>query len=259
MGPPMTDNARTDPECAALSNKDILTLWETGEHRHDVDKALLIAAAFDPGLGWDELARLPLGRRDSLIIRLRERMFGDRIPIAVQCPNCRERLEFDTSASELLSCCPPNDSPTDIAFDLAGYHIVARPLNSLDLANLRPDMSRAAARQALVCETVVHASLDGATVAPAELPAQAVTALAEKLVEVDPAADLHFALSCPDCRRAWVATFDITAYFWRELSAIARTMLEDVHQLATAYGWREDEILGLSTARRAFYLSRINP
>jgi hypothetical protein len=255
----MAENALADAGCVPLSNHDILTLWETGEHRHDADRALLIAAAGYRDLAWDDLAKLPLGRRDSLIIRLRERMFGDRIPIAVQCPNCRERLEFDTSASELLSCCPPNDRPTDIAFEVAGYHIVARPLDSRDLANLRPDMPRAAARQALVCETVVQASLDGATVAPTDLPTQAVTALAEKLVEADPAADLHFALSCPDCRRAWVATFDITAYFWRELSAIARTMLEDVHQLATAYGWREDEILGLSAARRAFYLSRINP
>jgi hypothetical protein len=246
-------------DCVALSSQDILALWEAGEHSHDVDKALLIAAAAYPDLAWDDLARLPLGRRDSLIIRLRERMLGDRIPIAVQCPTCQERLEFDTSASELLSCCPATDTAAEIELNIAGYRVLARPLDSRDLTGLRPGMTRAAGRHQLVSQTVMNAWSGDAAVAVADLPAEVIVALAEKLVEADPAADLHFALSCPDCGHAWVATFDITAYFWRELAATAQAMLEDVHLLATAYGWREAEILSLSSARRAFYLSRINP
>jgi hypothetical protein len=100
---------------------------------------------------------------------------------------------------------------------------------------------------------------DDAPVVAQDLPEAVITALAARLVEVDPVADLSFGLSCPACSHDWSASFDITAYFWRELSAMARAMLEDVHLLATAYGWREADVLSISAARRAFYLSRINP
>ena len=34
-------------------------------------------------------------------------------------------------------------------------------------------------------------------------------------------------------------------------------LLDEVHQLATAYGWTEAEILALSDTRRAAYLDRV--
>jgi hypothetical protein len=248
-----------DTDCVALSNQDILALWEAGEPRHDVDRALLIAAAAYPGIDWSALTHLPVGRRDSLIIRLRERMLGDVIPVTVQCPACQERLEFDTSASELLSCCPAEDAGTMVELELGEYRARARPLDSADLTTLRDGLSRADARAHLIGRAVEGAWHEGAPVAAAALPEAMIAALAAKLVEVDPVADLSFGLSCPACSHGWSASFDITNYFWRELSAMARTMLEDVHLLATAYGWREDDVLAMSAARRAFYLSRINP
>ena len=248
-----------DTDCVALSNQDILALWEAGEPRHDVDKGLLLAAAGYPGIDWDALTRLPVGRRDSLIIRLRQRMLGDGIPVTVQCPACQERLEFDTSASELLSCCPAEDAATVVELELDGYRVRARPLDSVDLTTLPQGLSRAEARAHLIGRVVERAWLEAAPVPPADLPEPVVAALAGKLVEIDPVSDLSFGLGCPACAHAWSASFDITIYFWRELSAMARAMLEDVHLLATAYGWAEGDILRMPAARRAFYLSRINP
>lgn len=248
-----------DTDCVALSNQDILALWEAGEPRHDVDRALLIASAAYPGIDWDVLTHLPVGRRDSLIIQLRQRMLGDGMPVTVQCPMCQERLEFDTSATELLSCCPAEDADTVAELEVDGYRVRARPLDSVDLTTLPQGLSRAAARAHLIGRVVEAAWHEDAAVAPADLPDAVVAALASRLVEIDPVADLSFALMCPACGHAWSASFDITVYFWRELSAMARAMLEDVHLLATAYGWREDDVLKMSAARRAFYLSRINP
>lgn len=248
-----------ETDCAVLSNQDILALWEAGEPRHDVDRALLIAAAAYPGIDWGTLTHLPVGRRDKLIILLQERMFGDTIPVTVQCPACQERLEFDTSASELLSCSPADDAGTVVELELDGYRVRVRPLDSADLTTLRQGLSRADARVHLVGRTLLGAWHDGEPVAATALPETVIAAIAAMLAEVDPIADLSFGLTCPACSHGWTASFDITAYFWRALGAMARAMLEDVHLLATAYGWREDDVLAISAARRAFYLSRINP
>lgn len=44
-----------------------------------------------------------------------------------------------------------------------------------------------------------------------------------------------------------------------EISARARTLLVEVHQLASAYGWSEREILSLAPERRAPYLAMVAP
>jgi hypothetical protein len=38
---------------------------------------------------------------------------------------------------------------------------------------------------------------------------------------------------------------------------LAKAYLNEVHMLAWAYGWREADILAMSSARRQFYLERV--
>jgi hypothetical protein len=51
--------------------------------------------------------------------------------------------------------------------------------------------------------------------------------------------------------------FDMLAYFWSEIQMGARRLLREIHVLASAYGWRESEILTLSAARRRAYLELV--
>ena len=62
---------------------------------------------------------------------------------------------------------------------------------------------------------------------------------------------------CPACRHRWQAVFDILTFFWTEIRREARRLLEHVHVLARAYGWREGEILALSERRRQAYLEMV--
>jgi hypothetical protein len=41
------------------------------------------------------------------------------------------------------------------------------------------------------------------------------------------------------------------------MEARAKRLLAEVHLIASAYGWSEAEILGLSRARRDFYLDMV--
>ena len=79
-----------------------------------------------------------------------------------------------------------------------------------------------------------------------------------QMAEVDPQANLQLDLSCPACGHRWQVLFDIGSFFWSELNAWAQRLLAEVHVLASAYGWREADILNLSPSRRQFYLGLIS-
>jgi len=62
---------------------------------------------------------------------------------------------------------------------------------------------------------------------------------------------------CPDCNDAFEARLDPPDFLWAEVDARARGLLDDVHTLANAYGWREVDILALSPPRRRAYLDLV--
>jgi hypothetical protein len=74
----------------------------------------------------------------------------------------------------------------------------------------------------------------------------------------DPQADIHIALSCPLCKSEKKIAFDISSFLWSELNAWAVRTLREVHILASAYCWRETDILAMSPWRRQFYLEVLN-
>ena len=90
----------------------------------------------------------------------------------------------------------------------------------------------------------------------AGLPAEAEPWLVGALTTVDPQADLVVALACGDCGTAWEERLDVSAFLVARLAAMAARLIDEVHQLATAYGWTETTILGLSGRRRTQYLER---
>ena len=86
------------------------------------------------------------------------------------------------------------------------------------------------------------------------LPEAVVTAVVEAMAAADPQADVRTELGCPSCGHRWPCSFDIVSFFWSEIEAWAWRVLQDVHRLARAYGWREQDILELSPWRRRVYL-----
>jgi hypothetical protein len=89
------------------------------------------------------------------------------------------------------------------------------------------------------------------------LSEDAITRLAERIGECSPDAEAPLDFICPSCGHQWRAFFDIAAFFWAEIAAQARRLLREVHILASAYGWREADILAMSARRRQAYLEMI--
>jgi len=85
----------------ALGALDLTRAWEWGESRHPVDRALVLLALGLPGMGREELAALPLGRRDALLLRLRALTLGPVLEVFVSCKHCNGSLEFSGTTEEL--------------------------------------------------------------------------------------------------------------------------------------------------------------
>jgi hypothetical protein len=115
-----------------------------------------------------------------------------------------------------------------------------------------------AARALLLEQCIRSAERRGDEITAAQLPESVVERISARMSEADPQADIQLALKCPVCSDEWNAAFDIESFFWIEINAWAARILGEVHILASAYGWSEQEILRVSAWRRECYLNLVN-
>jgi uncharacterized protein (UPF0212 family) len=245
-----------------LSASQLVNLWERGPGQHPAQRALALLEAAHPEDSPQELALLPIGRCNALLLTLREWTFGSRVSGVVTCPNCGQRLETDFSISEIRAAeAGPRYSRFEVgeclSLETEGYEVQFRLPNGLDLMAVSGYSDPEAARRALLEGCVLSVLRDGEVLPVDALPEQVTARIAESMEQADPQADVELSLSCPTCGRQWQAAFDIASYFLSEISDWAPRILRDVHALASAYGWRESDILALSPWRRQLYLDMI--
>ena len=238
----------------ALSAAQLLDIWEWGQDKHPVDRALGLLALACPELAPGQLPRLTIGQRNSRLLSLRQSTLGSTLKGFARCPQCSLPLEFAVEVEALRGAEPEAQEYSLLVDNLA---LRFRLLNSLDLAAIVGMFDVEAARLRLIESCILEAKQDGAVVAAAELPETALVALINAMNERDPQVEMHFQLTCAACGHRWSALFDIVSFFWTELGGRVRRLLAEVHVLARAYGWREADILALSQARRRSYLELV--
>jgi hypothetical protein len=229
-----------------LSASEILGVWERGLRQHPVDRALTLLTTAYPDSQADWLAELGIGRRDACLLNLRERIFGATLHASARCPRCAQPLEFTLLTTELDG----GDSagrqmPHELAED--GVVVRYRLPNTVDLRAVAGCADMTSARRLLVDRCVLSPGVD-------VLTEQVISKLAARLSESDPLADVTLALQCAECSHSWRVIFDIATFLWNEIDALAKRLMVEVHTLARAYGWREDDILAMSAGRRQYYL-----
>jgi hypothetical protein len=233
-----------------LGVSELLVAWERAYGRHPAARALTLVAAVsgpddaDPG-------ELSVGDRDALLLSMREAVFGDALESVADCAACGEKMELtfrtaDVRAPARMGALRP------VAAD--GYAVEWRLPTAADLASL----ALGADGGALLLERcVIRARRGDEEVAPRELPEVVRAALAVAVERADPQADVELTMVCPACTHVNAVPFDVASFFWDELNAWACRILQDVHALASAYGWSEREILGMTSFRRQLYLEMV--
>jgi hypothetical protein len=248
----------------ALSASNLLRVWERALGRTAPERALALLAAACPEMSDEELADLSVGRRDRLLFALRERTFGPHMTSLAACDACGESLELSFDVSDISDPDEPQgelpagaaDAP-ELSVEAEGYAAGFRLPNSGDLVAVARARDAAEGRRTLLERCVTRATRAGASVPPSELPGALVEAVESRMAESDPQADTRLKLDCPACGHHWLASFDVVAYLWSEVNAWAYRLLGEVHSLASAYGWREEDILAMSPRRRHVYLEMV--
>lgn len=229
----------------------LLDVWEQGQRQSLLVRALALLDVADVHRDEEALLALPMGRRDAHLLDIRERLFGPSMAVVMACPACGDALEASVALADLRV---GDSGETEFTIDHAGFRATLRQPASADLIAIATgEREQARARLLTRCILAVE-DRDGHDVPIVAMPGDLVDAIVARMAEADPQADMQLALSCPQCGHAWNAPFDIAAFLWRELDAWARRTLGDVHELARAYGWREQDVLSLTPARRQVYL-----
>jgi hypothetical protein len=246
-----------------FSASDLLNVWERGAGLPPVAQALAILAAAFPGVPADRLVHLSIGQRDACLLRLRELTFGPHLNGLAVCPSCGERLEMAFEAADLckgdasLPDLEATPAATTASLTSPPYEVTFRLPDSADLNVISGMEDPLLARQQLLQSCLLSVSRDGHEIPTGELPAEVLEAVTERMTQSEPLADLTLALTCPACGHSWQMLFDIVSFFWSEINAWSARLLREVHILASAYGWREADILAMSAWRRQRYLEMV--
>jgi hypothetical protein len=243
----------------ALSTAALLEAWERGLGLSLFQRALTLLAAADPETPAERLAALPIGQRDSRLLTLRELTFGPTLAAVVHCPRCDAQLELGFNAEETRAASPlqhdcSGSDPEVFTAAVEDGEVQYRLPTSIDLGAVSAQRNAARARTVLLERCVLAITYKGIRIAVADAPAHVLSAVVEHMARVDPQGDVQVTFTCPSCGHQREVAFDIASFFWHEVDAWAARTIRDVHTLAAAYGWREADILAMSSTRRQLYL-----
>jgi hypothetical protein len=247
--------ASLDSTPRPLAAGDWLRAWERAQ---SLPPALRPCAWLAPllddadGGGQARAERLAVGRRDARLLALHAALFGPRLQAVAACPRCGERVEFELDTRTLSVDADDAEATAPVRTCHAGRWIEARLPDSRDLLALESCASEGDARALLVrrCVSGEEASTD-------DWSAELIDSLSRAMADADPQSVTELAVRCFACGHEWQEDLDIARFVAAAFDQWAEHLLDDVHMLASAYGWREADILALPAARRARYLARV--
>lgn len=258
----LSDGRRVDAEVRGLTGRDEEFLAARGDAPSAaVMTALLTRCVVRLGDGKptsDDVRGLAVGDREALLLHVRRETLGDRIDAIVECPDpaCAERLDLTLSTEALLV--DPVPEPVlwheeTFASASGEVRLGFRLPNGGDQEAVaeRADDASTASRELLA------RCLRGDGPAATHLADEIVDAIAVRMAELDPQAEVRLAFECAACGRAVETLFDTASFFLAEVAATADRLFDEVHAIAWHYHWSETQILALPRPRRRRYLDLI--
>lgn len=220
----------------------VIRLWERGEREHPIDRALSILSTFTSRTR-ETLVALPVHRRDALLLSSRVAAFGSRLDGLAGCIQCGCKFDVSLDLPDFSAIALEDEGVVEVN----GRAVRVRVPNSGDLAEAARAADPAAAERLLLGRCQPDGYSD-------EVAAQAVDRELERLCD---ASSLELRVACPECEVNFIVPVDIGRFFWAEIAGYASGLIEDVHVLATHYGWAEAAILAMPEPRRRRYLERL--
>jgi hypothetical protein len=228
--------SRAPVELRAPSGHDELMISEAGGGSvgQRVEVVRRLALPTSPGADW---YLLPYVDIDAALLGLRQFLYGDKLVAEIQCSACGAWGDIQLSITEYLRANRPRgrraETPSYVPTVSQVLSAVAEhgpgeaAARALEAACLRACNSKEARRK--------RAELERAA-PPLAGPVEGL---------------------CPRCGTTVSGWFDPGGFVLAELGARAAALLQEVHLLASRYGWSEEAILAMPERRRAAYAETI--
>ena len=245
-----------------LSAHELLEVWDQGQSLSPCGRATLLLAVTCPEYPRQRVDSLTVGERDALLARIRASTFGRDLASVVTCPACRELIEVSVDVRSIFpdrtQAAPIEGTSREPLVIAAGDFVVQAAIPAVrDVEAIVTTATPAEWLRRLLRRCILRAEHRGKPYEVDNLPEHVCALIDARMAEADPQGAVHLSLHCPGCNHRWPLLFDMLAYFWSEIQMGARRLLREIHLLASAYGWRESEILALSAARRRTYLEMV--
>lgn len=236
----------------ALAGELLLAAWEKSVPEHDLCRALTMLSTALPDTDREQLGALPIAERNRLLLCLHGLTFGPLLSVFGVCPKCGAQFEFCVSAAEMTARVEGQCSAGRVVWNEEGRQYRLRAVTTDDLlATL--GVPEASAAQDLLLTRCLEMSPEPE---PGRLPASA--AFQQRFEQLHAATELSCTVDCPGCSSREVLDLDIARFLWLEVRYAARRLLDEIHELASAYGWSERAIVQMGAVRRSAYLEMLN-
>lgn len=237
-----------------LTAAGLLDLWERGAHASPAERGRLLACAALPNLRVDDVGGLTLGQRNRALFDLRSLVFGPVLEAAVRCPSCTTAVEFSLEANDFVEQAGTDSAVAWQQMNVDDFHITFRPMTTEDLSAAGRTGRADLARRELVGRAIGAVRRSDESIAFQDVPPHVFDAIGDAIIDMDPGVEAVIGLDCPACAHAWSLPLDIASFLWSEVVSESERLLFEIHTLARAYGWREGDVLALSSVRRKAYL-----
>jgi hypothetical protein len=193
---------------------------------------------FDPG-------RLALTDFETALVALRCHLYGPDASSEANCSACGERVELSFSFERLAEAAQPRP--------LAG---AAPEPGGGEVGGVRFRLPTAA--DACACEGRPDAAERLRATCMGNLPDPGLRRRVERaMARFGPLLSRVVAAPCTACSAVLRTLIHVPTFVVGEVAWGARTVFEEVHLIASAYGWREADILALPRTRRRRYAARL--
>ncbi len=212
---------------------------------------------------WD----LPVGDRMARLLRivqLTEQRVSLEVTVPCPQPGCRQRLTLDLPFDGMLEHARGDRAGAGgsgsslIELPRAGGTLALRLPTGRDQCAWQriPRANPAEAMAAVVGSLVVRGTGPDTGDDEAWHP-EVLQAMAEAMEQADPLVAFAVETVCPHCGCSLRLPLDLESVALDRLTRWRRRLMEDLHLLASHYGWTEEAILAIPARRRAEYREAI--
>ena len=237
-------------------DKLIVEIWGKSYNQHYLESALTILYSVFPQKSKKDFARMDIGIRNFFLYQIREKLFGKNINFLISCPNCGEKLESEFELQNEISF-DKNSEAELFEFLSEGYNIKYRLPNSFDLASASICKDVNSAREKILNCCINESYQGNDQIPPSKLPEEIILELSEEMSDKNPYSETLLNLTCQACKHTWTTVLDIALFLFKEIDFYAQNILRDIHLLASAYHWSEEEIINMNVNRKNWYINLI--